>query len=262
MKKLRLISIIAMSIIMVGCMQSTDRKKKIVENKEIKKKVKTVVHQGGGGAEGPVLGIDVSHFQGNVDWVDIKKDGVYYSYAKATQGIAYKDPKFERNREDARRNGVLTGAYHFYIANEDAAKQAENFVATVKKLEKGDLIPVLDLEQQAEGVKIDKARFQENVKTWLRIVEEKLGAKPIIYTNRPFGNEYLTDKVFSEYNLWIAEYGVKKPRIPDTWKEKGWIMWQRTASIGEKGIKGDVDHDVFNGDFAKFKEDVCFSASN
>ena len=96
--------------------------------------------------------------------------------------------------------------------------------------------------------------FQKNVLTWLSAVEEKLGIRPIIYTNHPFGNEYLNNSAFSKYKLWIAAYGVDAPKIPDTWKEQGWTIWQKSQTGKEQGLTGDEDVDIFIGTMEQFNE--------
>ena len=71
-----------------------------------------------------------------------------------------------------------------------------------------------------------------------------MGVKPIIYTNNVFANDYLLGSDFSEYHLWIAEYGVEEPKIPLAWKNKKWLIWQRTPRGKIEGVLGNVDHDI------------------
>jgi len=196
---------------------------------------------------GPILGIDVSHFQGDINWDEIKKANITFAYSKATQGEAYTDPRFHNNWANIDKSGLHRGAYHFYVAADDAKKQAEHFVSTVQSEDIGDMPPMLDLEQGGMPKPVaDKKAFQKSVLQWLTIVESKLGVKPIIYTNTPFGNEYLNSPEFADYHLWIAEYGVKEPKIPQAWKEKGWLIWQRSERGTVEGAVGNVDHDLYN----------------
>lgn len=200
----------------------------------------------------PILGIDVSHFQGRIDWVDIKTDKISFAYAKATQGEYYKDPDFKTNWTQAKKAKLHTGAYHFYVAGDDPIKQAENFISTVQEINKGEMPPVLDLEQGGMKTGIHTATYQKNVMLWLNKVEKELGIQPIIYTNYPFGNSYLNSPEFNKYDLWIAEYEVKQPRVPTTWANKGWLIWQRAEKGKVSGTNGNVDHDLFKKNTADF----------
>lgn len=193
------------------------------------------------------LGIDVSHFQHEVNWDEIKQAGISYAYSKATQGMTLVDPKYSHNREGTIQAGLYHGAYHFYVAGDDPDRQADLFIQTVSKLEDHAMPPVLDLEQGGMKPGINKEQYQQHVFTWLKKVEQAFGVRPVIYTNHPFGNEYLDHAGFSEYDLWIAEYGVPEPHIPDAWKNTGWVMWQRTEREKVEGAIGDVDHDVLKG---------------
>lgn len=193
-----------------------------------------------------VLGIDVSHFQGVVDWEKVKKSGIQFCYAKATQGKYFKDPKFKENQLNTKKAGLKHGAYHFYVANDDPKLQATSFLSSIQDINEGDMLPMLDLEQGGITGKIDISQFQKDVIIWLNIVEKQLGVKPIIYTNNPFGKTYLDNSIFANYKLWLAEYGVKKPRIPNTWKDNGWAIWQRSEKGKVSGAIGNIDHDILN----------------
>ncbi len=199
-----------------------------------------------------VLGIDVSHYQGDVNWKDVKQDSVLFGYAKATQGGYYSDPKFQENWRNMSANGIYKGAYHFFMYEDDAVTQAQHFLSTIKNT-KSELPPVLDLESAGIDGKVDVTTYQKNVMTWLNIVEKEVGTKPIIYTNTAFGNTYLNQPEFAVYNLWLAEYVQDNPTPPDTWKTKGWTIWQRSEQGVIHGIDGNVDHDIFNGDLDAFK---------
>ncbi len=203
--------------------------------------------------EPTILGMDISHFQGNIEWNKIKADGVNFVYMKATQGIHFQDPKFATNHEATRKECLYRGAYHFYVTGMDPKKQAQNFVDTIKELISGDLPPVLDLEEAGIKTSVNKGTYETNTLLWLKIVEEKLGVKPIIYCDPTFGDVYLKHPEFSKYKLWIADYTkVKTPKIPYTWKNQGWTFWQRTDSKKLEGAQGKIDYDLFHGDANSF----------
>ena len=188
----------------------------------------TAVKKEGNSDTLPVLGIDVSHFQQDVNWDEIKAAKISFTYIKATQSTGFEDPKFKKNWQGAKTAGLYRGAYHFYLSDKDAAQQAENFLKVVSQLEKGDMPPALDLEELGMKGNVSKEKLQEGALLWLKTVEDKLGITPIVYADLSFANTYLDNPELGKYALWIAEYGTQTPQVPQTWKDKGWMIWQRT----------------------------------
>jgi lysozyme len=195
-----------------------------------------------------VQGIDVSHYQGTINWKQVKQAGFTFAFAKATGGTSYTDPQFDSNWHGLRAEKIIRGAYHYFYADEDATEQAKHFVAVVGKLRKGhDLPPMLDLEDKPT----DKKQYIESVTTWLNYVEQALGCKPIIYVDRPFADEYLGNN-FNNYPLWIAEYtSALQPNLPDGWTL--WSFWQYSGSGKVAGTSSVVDMDTFNGSISSLK---------
>lgn len=196
-----------------------------------------------------IHGIDVSHHQSIISWEDVSKMKVkdvklHFSVIKATEGISRVDWQFRRNWKKAREAGMARGAYHFFIASRDGVQQAENFIATVK-LEKGDLPPVLDVEQTNRQ---PAAVIRKRVKDFLDRVERHYGVRPIIYTNVDFYEQYLGSD-FDDYPLWVAHYIERnRPRI-----SRNWVMWQHSERGRVNGITAAVDFNVFNGDSSDFQ---------
>jgi lysozyme len=143
-----------------------------------------------------------------------------------------------------RNAGVMRGAYHFFVAAEDALEQASFFINTVGSLSSGDLPPVLDVEA-GSGT---SGSLVNDVQTWLSAVEQKLGVTPMIYTAPSYWNEYMTSG-FGKYPLWVAEYGVTTPKSVKGWGE--WTFWQHSQSGTVAGIEGTVDLDYFNGSMSE-----------
>lgn len=199
-----------------------------------------------------LAGIDVSKWQGAVDWPRVKASGVVFAFARATYGAKEVDADFAANWRAMRDAGVVRGAYHFFVTHEDAAAQAELFVKTVGRPEAGDLPPVLDVEAESGA----GANLVEGVKTWLAAVEQGLGRKPIIYTAPSFWNENMTDE-FGAYPLWVAEYGVSEPRPVKGWTT--WTFWQYSQGGSVAGVNGTVDLDRFKGSAADLAA-LCASA--
>jgi len=188
-------------------------------------------------------GIDVSHHQGEVDWGEVKADGMVFAFAKATEGDDFVDPMFDRHWTAMKEAGLVRGAYHFFDPNVDAAVQAENFIATVT-LSPGDLPPVLDIEI-TRGV--SREGIDEDIRLWLEKVETAYGVKPILYSDPKFIAEYLGSQ-FSEHPLWLAEYTGEPPEPPEGWE--AWTFWQYSQHGQIKGITGTVDKSQFRGTVA------------
>ncbi len=238
MKK-RLLQILVLSLLLFSC--NTDKNDPCYsENQRLEK-------------DPSILGMDISHFQNDIKWDEIKEDGINFVYIKASEGTRFKDPKFKQNRAAAKNECIYRGAYHFYETGKDPVKQAENFIAAVGQLEPGDLPPVLDLEELGIKTPVTNEMYEHNTLLWLKTVEEKLGVTPIIYSNPSFGNKYLNHPEFGKYKLWIAEYTKNSPKVPKVWKNKGWTIWQRTDREKLEGI-GKVDYDLFQGDAETFRK--------
>lgn len=214
-----------------------------------------------------VSGIDVSHHQGVVNWQDLyfnaKSDGslergnnassgnmqpVLFAFAKSTEGATIQDERYEINRSEAKKCGIIFGAYHFYSMSTSAKSQAENFIKNTT-LENGDFPPVLDLEKVEYRRKISNEEFRptvESAKEWLRIVEKEYGTRPIIYTTVKIYQDFIAkDNILNKYDLWIAYTGTERPHIPNM------IMWQFSHKWKVYGVDGNVDANYFIGDYKK-----------
>jgi lysozyme len=196
----------------------------------------------------PTRGIDVSHYQSTIHWEEVSQQGIQFVFVKATEGREFNDSLFSRNWAAIRQVGLKRGAYHFFRGFVPAEEQAKNFIRSVA-MEPGDLPPVLDVETR-DG--LSKPEFLAHMQTWLFMVEIAYGIKPIIYTNQKFYNANLAG-YFDDYPLWIARYGAKTPRLSDGRK---WLFWQHKDTGKMKGIDGNVDMNVFQGDLADL-EKLC-----
>lgn len=197
------------------------------------------------------FGFDISHYQNSED---IKWDSLSignrtiplkFVILRATMGNRSKDKNFDEFWTTAKKHNLVRGAYHFYRPDEDPVKQANNFLESVQ-LEEGDLVPVLDIERVPH--RYSKEELNENLKIWLKIVEEKYGEKPIIYTFYHYYTDNLRGE-FDDYPLWLANYNnVPQPSPDDNWK-----MWQFTENGIVYGINTKVDLNVFNGNMWSLK---------
>lgn len=195
-------------------------------------------------------GIDVSRHQKVINWRDVKEMNVKnikigFAFIKATEGVDKVDARFRGNWLHAGEENIIKGAYHFFIAGKSGKAQAENFMEIVK-LKKGDLPPVLDIE---ETYGTSKVEMHKNIIEWLDKVEKKYKVKPIIYTNIHFYNTYLKG-LLDGYPLWIANY--LQPGRPGI--NRKWIFWQHSESGRVNGITTKVDFNVFAGDSTSFEK--------
>ncbi len=187
-----------------------------------------------------VHGIDVSHYQKQIDWPLVAAQDVQFAFVKATEGQSMQDTIFCKNWDAMRAAGILRGAYHFFRPGISAELQARNFIATVD-LQHGDLPPVLDVEV-TDGYPSET--LAAGVKTWLAIVGDAWKIKPIVYTNQNFYNQNLASHL-QDYPVWVARYS--DWRRPDLADGRPWSFWQYGNRGRLPGIAGDVDFNVFNG---------------
>lgn len=219
--------------------------------------------QGGAEAlnEPVVLGIDVSEYQGQIEWdkLAIAKDvvdsciseeykaglpeslPVSFVFIRATKSSDYVDQLYQTNFEAARLQGVCRGAYHFLTDTVSGRKQAENFISVVK-LEEGDLAPVLDIEVFSPGV-------ADIAKEWLSVVEEHYGREAVVYSNRNGFNDIIAkDSVLKSRELWMAQLNAERPEMENC------RFWQFSHKGKVTGISENVvDINLFFGDFAQLK---------
>ena len=129
----------------------------------------------------PVRGVDLSYYQGNIDWDVLASQGVDFCFIKATEGIDHNDSQFAQNWETAQSAQIYVGAYHFFRFEDSGRAQAENFIQTVPVTE-NTLPPVIDVElyESLGGVMPDTDTAKENIREMLELLEEHYGVKPIL----------------------------------------------------------------------------------
>ncbi|HTP26447.1 MAG TPA: GH25 family lysozyme [Anaeromyxobacteraceae bacterium] len=197
-----------------------------------------------------LLGIDVSHHNGTVNWSAVASAGVSFAYAKASEGANVQDPMFVQNYAAMRANRLYRGAYHFFHPGTDASVQARHFLALVPELASGDLPPALDVEV---GDGQQPSAIAAGIRAWLQEVEDAIGRPPVLYTSASFWNVNLAGAIgFDRYPLWIAHYTTEpQPHLPSGFTRH--TMWQYTDSGQVAGIVGVVDLDRFHGTLEELK---------
>lgn len=200
----------------------------------------------------PVRGVDVSHYQGEIDWETLADQGICFAFIKATEGSTYQDSRFAYNWENANKTDLHIGVYHFFSYDSEGKTQAENYINTVPMVE-GMLPPVVDVEfyadKEANPASWEKA--QGILSDLIDALESYYEMKPIIYVTRGTYSLYLTD-AYTEYDIWIRSI-LSKPHLPD---HREWTFWQysnRGRLDGYRGDKPYIDMNVFNGTLAEFQ---------
>lgn len=194
------------------------------------------------------VGLDVSEYQGEVDWSEVdsleNKYPIDFVFVRATVGNDRLDRKFKENWLGAKKQKLIRGAYHYYRPNENSLEQAELFIKTVS-LQKGDLPPVLDIEKLPKNQSIERLKL--GLKRWLKAVEAHYKVKPIIYTGERYYDDFLKEE-FSDYLFWIANYNFYREKM-----DEDWLFWQFTEKASVSGIKGNVDVNIYNGDLQQLQ---------
>lgn len=191
-------------------------------------------------------GVDVSNYQGDIDWDVLQEQGVFFAYIKATEGNSWVDPRFSQNWEGASGcKGMRYGAYHFMSFRTAGTEQAESFISVVPK-DKNALPPVVDIELYDEFINAPPTQehFQQTLDPILAALEERYGKQPVIYTTTHIYNYYIAGNY--DNPIWIADHSLS-PALPDG---NPWLFCQYTYEGQLEGYSGEepyIDLDVFNG---------------
>lgn len=204
-------------------------------------------------SEFPVVGVDVSHHQGDIDWSRLRRADLRFAYIKATEGASFRDPRFAGNWRAARAADVVPGAYHFYSLCKGGVEQAANFLDAFGSLQRPALPPAVDLEfggncamRPAPDVLI------REIAEFLHVVETVAGCRPLIYTTQDFHAAYLAGRA-GDRDLWVRNV-FRRPRLEPG---RHWLFWQFANRAHVEGIEGFVDLDVFAGNAREFEARLC-----
>ncbi len=208
-------------------------------------------------------GIDVSSYQGNINWTSVAGSGISFAWAKATEGTGYQDAYFVGNQNNGKAAGVFMGAYHYarydlHAGTAGATAEANYFWNFAKNYIQGDgksLMPMLDVEASPAGY--TPAALAAWINQWCQTVVANAAAagitvKPVIYVSACHANYF--DGSVAQWFPWIANYNGQNTDTGTPWSVCGgyniwntWTVWQYTSTGSIPGISGNVDHDVFNG---------------
>ncbi len=181
-------------------------------------------------------GIDVSKWQGRINWPLVKSDGVQFAMIRATFGWGKdnKDVLFETNYENAKKVGIPVGTYHYSYARTpaEAVKEADLCYSVIKG--KTFEYPVAFDMEESNVASLGKVRVSEIAKAFCERMES-YGYYVSIYANKHWLDNYFTDEIFERYDIWLAQWG-NKPTFAKTYG-----MWQKSAKGRVEGIQGYVD---------------------
>lgn len=199
-----------------------------------------------------VRGVDVSHYQGEIDWKRLSGQNIDFAFIKATEGSRHVDSQFAANWNGVQNTGLFFGAYHFFSFDSSGAAQAENYISTVES-RKGMLPPVVDIEfyGNKQKNKPDKGKTVKELQVLLDKLQDNYGTKPIIYATMKSYYAYIRGE-FNGYPLWIRNTYFN-PQIGLTGK---WAFWQYTDKAVLEGYSGTgkyIDMNTFSGNKDELK---------
>lgn len=206
---------------------------------------------GGHPYDHPVQGIDISRWQGDIDWSRVRTSGVSFVFIKATEGGDHADPNFRRYWAETAAARIPRGAYHYFYFCRSGAEQARWFIQNVPR-ERNSLPPVLDLEWTLSRTCPRRPPSHEvlrEAKIFKDMLHQHYGQRPIIYTTVDF---------YRDNNMrdWPEEFWLRSvaghPRI--VYPGQRWTFWQYTGTGIVPGIRGDVDINVFAGNAGQWRQ--------
>ena len=192
-----------------------------------------------------VHGVDVSRWQGDIDWLKLRTQGANFAFIKATDGGDHLDPMFQKNWRLSKEAGIRRGAYHFFYWCRVASSQAEWFIRNVPK-DPDALPPVIDAEYNGESSckkRLTRKQYVEKIRVFAEMLERHYGKRPIIYTAPDFYADNLSGEL-TEYPFWLRSVAAHpSARYPN----RRWLFWQYSGSGLSHGVTGKIDLNVFAG---------------
>ncbi|MEU7473877.1 lysozyme [Streptomyces sp. NPDC044984] len=201
-----------------------------------------------------VQGIDVSHWQGAINWTSVRNSGIQFAWMKATEGTTYKDPSFNTNYPAAHHAGVIRGAYHFALPNASSgATQANYFASSGGGWSRDNLtLPgVLDIEHNPYGAMcygLSTTQMRGWINDFYTTYKSRTSRDVVIYTTASWWNTCTGNwtGMYGKSPLWVAHWtSAASPTIPSGFPT--WTVWQYTSTGSVSGVSGNVDRDQFNG---------------
>ncbi|WP_028003936.1 glycoside hydrolase family 25 protein [Sinorhizobium meliloti] len=192
-----------------------------------------------------VHGVDVSRWQGDINWAKLRTQGANFAYIKATDGGDHLDPMFKKNWRRADEAGLKRGAYHFFYWCRTAGEQADWFIRNVPR-DPSALPPVIDVEWNGESSckrRPSPERVREKMQVFMDKLERHYGQRPIIYTAPDFYRDNLQG-AFPNHPFWLRSVAAHPSKV---YPGRKWVFWQYSGSGLSHGVDGRIDLNVFNG---------------
>lgn len=199
-------------------------------------------------------GIDVSHFQGTIDWPAVAASGIVFAVIKATDGVEFSDPLFEANWRGSKAAGLKRAAYHFWRPATDPEAQISRFLARALP-DPGELPEALDVESTPARTLVPSD--VGNLAACLDLIDTDAGRRPMIYTSAGQWHALGNPSQFGQHPLWIARYAADPGVLPSGFAR--WHFWQHTQTGVVPGINAAVDLDVFSGTPAELAQRFAFA---
>lgn len=203
------------------------------------------VWQGGHPYGHQVHGVDVSRYQGAVDWSAARRAGVQFAFLKATEGADHSDPAFQTYWAQTRAAGMPRSAYHFWYHCRSGVEQAQWFIRNVPR-ERGMLPPVLDLEwvhnSRTCSYKPSPDEVRREAMAFISVVSQHYGQRPVVYTTVDFYRDNNLGRLPVEF--WLRSVA-DHPR--NIYPGQRWTFWQYTGTGTAPGFSGNVDLNAFAG---------------
>ena len=197
-------------------------------------------------------GIDVSEWNGEIRFREVRDAGIQLVYIKATQGTDYVDREFERNYTEAARERLKVGFYHYVSARtiQEAQEEAQFFAENIRRKHK-DARPAMDFESFGD---LSEEAIRDISSAFLVTLERELKIRPALYSDASNASRIFADNRFTRYPLWIAEYGVSRPDMENPWSR--WSGWQYSDAGRVSGIASRVDLDYFRREILLDREEM------
>ncbi len=195
----------------------------------------------------PVVGIDVSAHNGDIDWDKVAAAGVDFVYIKASEGATWRDARFEENYRAATAAGLNVGIYHFFRFDVEGWRQSVNILRAIngRPLQ----MPIaIDLEEWSNP-EAGTAEIVDQLRSLVELLHQA-GREVVIYTNKNGYYRFLRGR-FDDVGLWICSFS-----NPPLSRNDGWLLWQHSHNGRVPGIRGEVDINTINtpaiGSFARY----------
>lgn len=199
----------------------------------------------------PVHGVDVSRWQGVIDWPKLRRQGANFAYIKATDGGDHLDPMFKTNWNRAKAAGLKRGAYHFFYWCRYASHQADWFIQNVPR-DPDALPPVIDVEWNHDSScrqNLSRAKVLEKMQVFMDRIERHYGKRPVIYTAPDFYADNLKGE-FLDYPFWLRAVAQHPSKV---YPGRKWLFWQYSGSGLSHGVDNKIDLNVFHGSVKQWR---------